>query len=1055
MNKIIYISVLVSLLSLFTACDTGEPDSERSSGTASVRVNISVDGIEGRTVRPAMALQDVTKWELRGGKSGAAKALLDEFTSATGTVVNLETGTWDFSLMGFKDELLILSGTITGRTIYLNNTNTLSFTVTPTVNGNGTVNIVVKLPAGSGVTEARVFWDEEELEPPLAPEDDTIALTGDYPAGAYSFSIRLYKGAELYGTVSESVYVWANLESEKTYTLEKEDVKAVYDEGVYIGIITFAGEATDITSEVPILLDEAGRTRLINKLNSNYTIAGEEGTAIFYSVHRALANLKKRENRWPEALHSVNVVTFTDGLDNGSTGASLDAPIENRPFSSLAAYTEYLSEEIASRTIADKPITAYSIGVKGGDVTNTVKFESDLAKIASPGKSEILTGFGNLQTTFQAIADSLEITQIANTTFTMKTTRLETGTKVRMTFDVNSTGPAYAAASTRYIEGVINVNESSLVYTFDDVTYGSGLGSAEGAGPITGVRTGTVVNFVFNNLTGSTPADESRTKQWLMPPGEIAWQINSEYSVTGATDTETAARSSIIYLVLDASTSLNPTQIGQIRDATSSFITSLYLQLIGFVPSGVSATATSSSSITVSWNPVDNASYYYIYRSTSSGGTYSYIGETSDAYYTNSSGLSAGTEYYYKVAAYNYDYGVGAQSWDAYAATKVAAPSNVTATATGSDSIRVSWDAVNGASVSGYQVYRSTSSSGTYEKAGDPSASPYTDTGLSPNTTYYYKVSASNDSGEGAQSSTYGSATTNVAAPSGVTATAAGSTSITVSWDAVNGASRYYVYRSESSGGTYTQIGSYTTATSYTNTGLSPNTEYHYKVAAYNSNGQGAQSSAASATTLVQYTVTFDADGGDPATQTMPVDSGGSIGAITYSSVSGGEWTLLSDGRRQSPVTAHGATSKVRISFTSTEANASISIQLAVSSESGCDYAFISTLDNASATYSSGYFSGSLISGEQTVTVTIPVPTAGEYFIDIGYRKDGSAVYGSDCAWFKVTDSNGLSGMPTEPTKSGSTFGGWWTAQNGGGTEFTEDTPVTVDSTVYAKWTTD
>jgi uncharacterized repeat protein (TIGR02543 family) len=43
--------------------------------------------------------------------------------------------------------------------------------------------------------------------------------------------------------------------------------------------------------------------------------------------------------------------------------------------------------------------------------------------------------------------------------------------------------------------------------------------------------------------------------------------------------------------------------------------------------------------------------------------------------------------------------------------------------------------------------------------------------------------------------------------------------------------------------------------------------------------------------------------------------------------------------------------------------------------------------------------------------------------------------------------------LPTEPTKLGFTFGGWYTATDGGGTEFTAATIVTADITVYAKWT--
>ncbi|MBN1604242.1 MAG: InlB B-repeat-containing protein [Chitinispirillaceae bacterium] len=43
--------------------------------------------------------------------------------------------------------------------------------------------------------------------------------------------------------------------------------------------------------------------------------------------------------------------------------------------------------------------------------------------------------------------------------------------------------------------------------------------------------------------------------------------------------------------------------------------------------------------------------------------------------------------------------------------------------------------------------------------------------------------------------------------------------------------------------------------------------------------------------------------------------------------------------------------------------------------------------------------------------------------------------------------------LPTQPQKSGYTFGGWYTAINGGGTQFTSTTIVTASDTVFAKWT--
>ncbi|NCD06431.1 MAG: BspA family leucine-rich repeat surface protein, partial [Spirochaetia bacterium] len=47
---------------------------------------------------------------------------------------------------------------------------------------------------------------------------------------------------------------------------------------------------------------------------------------------------------------------------------------------------------------------------------------------------------------------------------------------------------------------------------------------------------------------------------------------------------------------------------------------------------------------------------------------------------------------------------------------------------------------------------------------------------------------------------------------------------------------------------------------------------------------------------------------------------------------------------------------------------------------------------------------------------------------------------------------NKTTSMPDSPTKEGYIFGGWYTEINGGGTEFTSNTKVTGDITVYAKW---
>ncbi|MDR2798080.1 MAG: fibronectin type III domain-containing protein [Treponema sp.] len=78
-------------------------------------------------------------------------------------------------------------------------------------------------------------------------------------------------------------------------------------------------------------------------------------------------------------------------------------------------------------------------------------------------------------------------------------------------------------------------------------------------------------------------------------------------------------------------------------------------------------------------------------------------------------------------------------------------PSGVGATVQSSSSIRISWNAVSGAT--SYKVYRSTSVSGSYTLVNSATTTSYTDTELSAGTTYYYKVSAVNSAGESEQSS--------------------------------------------------------------------------------------------------------------------------------------------------------------------------------------------------------------------------------------------------------------------------------------------------------------
>ncbi len=150
-------------------------------------------------------------------------------------------------------------------------------------------------------------------------------------------------------------------------------------------------------------------------------------------------------------------------------------------------------------------------------------------------------------------------------------------------------------------------------------------------------------------------------------------------------------------------------------------------------------------------------------------------------------------------------------------------------------SIKVTWSAVSGAA--GYKVYRSTSSTSNFaavKTITSGSTINWTDTGLSPGTTYYYKVCATGVDGATAvnsNASAVKSAKPVLGTPTAKSASAS-YTSIKTTWGAVSGAAGYELYRAISKTGTYTKVYS-GTALSYTNTGRTTGKTYYYKVKAY------------------------------------------------------------------------------------------------------------------------------------------------------------------------------------------------------------------------------
>ncbi len=190
----------------------------------------------------------------------------------------------------------------------------------------------------------------------------------------------------------------------------------------------------------------------------------------------------------------------------------------------------------------------------------------------------------------------------------------------------------------------------------------------------------------------------------------------------------------------------------------------------------------SGDSVSLSWDAVDGASSYKVYRDGSLLNSVS-----SNSFSEN--GLAYGT-YLYEVASVN-DSGESASkasiSVDVHEVAP-SAPSDLSASVNG-DSVSLSWSAASGAS--SYKVYRDG------DLVESVSTNSFSEDELDDGT-YLYEVTSVNDSGE---SDSKASVSVNVdtsppAAPTNLTASVSGD-SVSLSWSAVSEASSYKIYRDE------------------------------------------------------------------------------------------------------------------------------------------------------------------------------------------------------------------------------------------------------------------
>lgn len=270
-------------------------------------------------------------------------------------------------------------------------------------------------------------------------------------------------------------------------------------------------------------------------------------------------------------------------------------------------------------------------------------------------------------------------------------------------------------------------------------------------------------------------------------------------------------------------------------------------------PTGLTATA-GLRLVDLDWN--DNTepdlASYNVKRSTSSGGPYTQIDSVTISNYTDTT-VTAGTTYYYVVTAVDAGSHESGNSNEASATpydNPPAAPTGLTANAPTCNQIDLAWTD-NSDNETSFKIERSTDGSIFFEiDSVGTDITTYNDTTVLENTTYWYRVRASNAFGDSDYSNT-ATATTPVCPtnppdpPTNLVAKGKGKAKINLTWtDNSNNEDGFNIYRG-TDGIVFDPLDTVgPDVTSYDDFSALSGVTYYYKVCAYNGDGESCSNVA-------------------------------------------------------------------------------------------------------------------------------------------------------------------------------------------------------------------
>jgi hypothetical protein len=362
------------------------------------------------------------------------------------------------------------------------------------------------------------------------------------------------------------------------------------------------------------------------------------------------------------------------------------------------------------------------------------------------------------------------------------------------------------------------------------------------------------------NLRSTSVSSSTVSLEWNVVAGATGYNVQYKKKADSTWTKATASPLSPATLTINALTSLTDYdfRVQAVNGSGTSGWTEYSVKTFGALPTpqNIRCTSHTNTSYSFAWDAVSGASY-----------TVEYYNGSSWSFFTTPTGTSvngtgdAGSTFTFRVRAKK-DSTVSDWAYiDITLTNKPYPPPNFRSTAQTENSITLNWGTQSG--LNGYTLWYKKTTETIWTQINSPDGTALTATvkGLTANTPYQFRLTAVNSSGfvgTAETMATTGTAagvdTAKLAKPTGLTATVTGN-GTKLTWNAVDGAAAYYIYRSADGGKTYIQV---STRLTKNFNGKTPyfddvveDGSYIYAVRAYDSSLSNVTRSDASTATLI------------------------------------------------------------------------------------------------------------------------------------------------------------------------------------------------------------